>query len=219
MMQSDGSNGDVEGAVEALNVMGGWRALFVLSFNAVDLDSLIRALPWVENGVPKVGSFMRRLEVGDLDVVVMGGILSDKEGEALFDIHAQVKDLAKQVFIVPPANAPKALIMRMYDEGVAPRIPVAEALPNPRLWTALTVSFVIVWLGLFFTNCGTSSGRRAIEDLRGVVFLQVNLLLIITACWIMRMRRQRQRDRLLQDPARLATTAWAATLPPRPVQH
>jgi len=217
--------GRVKHALEELDAMGGWRALIVLPPEAADAEALIDALPWVENGTARFGSLVRLFKVNNGLVLLTGGVLTDEEGARLFDMHEQLKGVATSAFVVPPASAPRSFIARMYDTGAAPRLPVTENLPDPRIWSNLRTTFFVFWLAIFVAKLTLPivfAVPPGAQDARPPLGLQIlSFLSFWTAvgCWSVSWSKTRALERILEDPARMTAMRWALTLPPFPLQR
>src|SRR5689334_11737845 len=113
-------------ALQEIDGTRGWRVMIMLPPKAANAEGIIEVLPWIENGAPRPGTMLHLFDVRNGLALVTGGVLTEREGAILFEIHDQLKGVATRMFVVPPASAPEALIEKMYDTGAAPLPPVAE---------------------------------------------------------------------------------------------
>jgi hypothetical protein len=203
---------DLKGALQELDVMTGWRALILLPPAAANAEGILEVLSWIEKGAPRFGTTMHLFDVKQGLVLVTGGVLTEKEGVSLFDIHDQLKGVATRMFVVPPASAPQALIARMYDTGAAPLPPVAESLPSSRIWSILCGTELLMCLILL--AAGSAAGARgdhAADPLfkgGGILFWAAVLSGI--KVWL----QKRKLREALEEPVRMAQMQWGPTLPP-----
>lgn len=194
----------MDDALAEIDEVGGWRALFILPPEAADADALVEALPWVEAGQPRKGTAVRLLQVRSGLALLTGGALSDEEGERLFEMHDQLKDITKDVLIVPPSSAAPPLITKMYDAGVVPLLPSGKV-PNERVWA---------WLaGAMAVGVVTTLRVSIAQGLELVVPVVLGVLAGVFA--LIYLRQRGKADEVLSDPMRVAATHWAATAPPR----
>lgn len=195
----------VEDALDELDRLHGWRALLVLPPEAADPDALLGALPWVQEGAARPGTSVRLFQVRHGLLLVTGGALSDEEGAQLFEIHERLKDVVKQVIIMPPPAAAQPLIARMYESGVAPVLP-SDKLPNARGWAGLGAT-ALVAAGL--TTRVSKNARVPLTP------IWATLAVLAVVCGILWWIRDRQLREILSDPFRSAATRWAPMAPSR----
>src|SRR4051794_34016807 len=137
-------------ALQEIDEVRGWRVLIMLPPEAANAEGILAVLPWIEKGAPRPGTTLHLFTVRNGLALITGGVLTEREGAILFEIHDQLKGVATRMFVVPPASAPPPLFARMYEAGAAPLLPVAEALPSSRFWSGMCITILGVLMFWIF---------------------------------------------------------------------
>ncbi len=195
----------VEEALDELDRVAGWRALYLLRVDVNEAQALVDAMPWAAGGVARQGTVVRLFKRPQGLLVITGGKLSHGEGELLFDIHERVKDIAARAFIVPPQGAERASIDRMHRAALAPAAPDDRNLPNPRGWGVLATCMFAV--GGVISRAARGSGSV------GVFAMVAMCVLAGAVCAVVAWYRRGALDDILSDPLRAVATRWLMYVP------
>jgi hypothetical protein len=203
----------MEHALQEIDGVRGWRVMIMLPPEAANAEGILAVLPWIEDGKPRPGTTLHLFEVKNGLALITGGVLTEREGAILFEIHDQLKGVATRMFVVPPASAPSPLFARMYEAGAAPLLPVAEDLPSSRFWSVMCIAALTAVMFWIIMEAMGSSGARATQPL---IYSLSKLVLFWGAvgCGIKSWFQKRKLRGVLEDPVRMTIMQWTPSLPP-----
>jgi hypothetical protein len=199
----------VEDALDELDRLSGWRAMFLFPPEAADADAIVEALPWVKDAAPRKGTVVRLLKVRHGLLLVTGGVLSDEEGALLFDIRERLADIVKRALVVPPRTAARSLVKRMYHDDLLPIMPL-DRLPNTSGWQVMSIVTLAIPAAI------SRSVRRIPTEMLDMESFRLTMLagLVLALIFYLFMKYQgKRRDDMRPDPFRAASGRWSRIRP------